>query len=471
MSEPREDAKLHRGMGFWGAFATAVGLVVAGSTMVSLGSGFGLAGMSFAIAALAALLISILIAFSYSELANMLPGAGMIADYTAPALGRALAIFGVMGGYVVVTGAVGSVEALTAGGALNQVWPSIPILPIALIIPTLLMVVNLIGVEVFGKVQLIIVILMIGILTVFGLIGFLEIGGQSYLPEITYITSGGWGNLTQLVALAIFLYVGFEYVCPMSEEVRNPARNIPMAMIVGLVVIFIADTLFGAASVLYVAPEEMAGSATPHLIGAEGIAGRAGLIAIALATVFAGASSLDASLAAVSRMLYGLAREGMIPSIFGYVHPRFRTPWIAIFAVFCLQVIPLLTFARSNIVLTLILIATVTWLVSYIIVQVDVMVLRRKYPDIRRGFRTPFYPLPQIIGIAACLWMIIGIHPDPGTRLVVWLSTGGIAVVMFAYAVVWLKFVKQLPLFKPVPLEEEIEAIQQRSEVPEGAAK
>ena len=80
MSERREGGgtTLHRGMGFWGAFATAVGLVVAGSTMVSLVTGFGLGGQAFFVAALIAGVVSMLIALSYAELANMLPGAGMI---------------------------------------------------------------------------------------------------------------------------------------------------------------------------------------------------------------------------------------------------------------------------------------------------------------------------------------------------------------------------------------------------------
>ena len=360
------EVKLHRGLGFWGAFATAVGLVVAGSTMVSLLTGYGLGGQAFTVAAFAAGVVSILIAFSYAELANMLPGAGMIGDYTAPALGRLLAIFGVIGGYIVLVGAVGNVEALIAGEALHGVWAAIPVLPVALLLPVLLVVVNLLGVEAFGRVQVVLTTVMIGVLVVLGAIGFLGIGGGARLPEVA-LNPSGWGNVAQLMALGIYLYVGIEYVCPMSEEIRRPERNIPRAMILGIVVIFVADALFGAASLLYVDHERLAGSDIPYILGAEGIAGRTGLVAIVVATVFASASSLDSNLAAVPRMLYGLAREGMIPRVFGYVHPRFRTPWVGILAVFALQIIPLLTFSSSGLIQTLILIAMVTWLASYVL--------------------------------------------------------------------------------------------------------
>lgn len=222
--------------------------------------------------------------------------------------------------------------------------------------------------------------------------------------------------------------------------------------------------LFGVASTLYVPLEDLATSQLPHLLSAEGIAGGVGLTALTMATVFASASSVSAILAAVPRMLYGLAREGMLPSIFGYIHPRFRTPWVSIGVVFVLIVMVLLTFADSDAILALILIATVIWLASYILAQVDVIVLRHKYPDAQRGFKTPLYPVPQIVGIAACVWMIVGIHPDPGMRATAWVGAGAFTLVIVAYAVIWLKFVKGIPLFKAVPLDEEMKLIRERTE-------
>lgn len=266
------------------------------------------------------------------------------------------------------------------------------------------------------------------------------------------------------MALGIYLYIGIEFVCPMSEEIRNPGRNIPRAMIFGLITVFIVDMLFGVASTLYVPLEDLATSQLPHLLSAEGIAGGVGLTALTVATVFASASSVSAILAAVPRMLYGLAREGMLPSIFGYIHPRFRTPWVSIGVVFVLIIMALLAFADNDAILALILIATVTWLASYILAQVDVIVLRHKYPDAHRSFKTPLYPVPQIVGIAACVWMIVGIHPDPGLRATAWIGAGAFTLVIVAYAVIWLKFVKGIPLFEAVPLDEEMKLIRERTE-------
>ncbi|MBU2602368.1 MAG: APC family permease [Actinobacteria bacterium] len=455
------EIKLHRALGFWESFATAVGLVVAGTTMVSLGNGFGLGGMAFMIPAFIALIVSILIAFSYAELANMMPGAGMIGDYTAPALGRLAAIFGVLGGYIVLVAAAGAMESVVAGLSLNDLW-GVPVKPFAFALLALFCIVNLLGVKFFGRVQLIITVVMMATLTIFGVVGLLDIGGGTRLTDVAF-NPNGWGNLSSLLAIGIWLYIGIEYVCPMSEEIKNPQRTIPKAMVTGLIAIFIADMLYGAATLLYVDHEELAVSAIPHLLGAEGIAGRTGLIWITIATVFASASSIDSHLAAVPRMLYGLSREGMLPKAFSYLHPRFRTPWVGIFAVLVCLAVPVTLSISIDLIMTLILVACITWLLTYIMAQVDVIVLRRRYPNVPRSFKTPGYPVPQIIGIAAAVYMIATIHPDPAMKYKIWLGALGVSAVVLAYGIIWLK-AKGMPLFTPVPLEAELEMIRQRSE-------
>lgn len=455
--------ELKRTLGFWQTFATGVGLVVASSTLVSLGNGFGLGGPAFIIPAFAAVVISILIALSYAELANMIPGAGMVGDYTAPALGRLAAIFAVLGGYIVLSFAAGAAESLVAGVSINSLLPAVPPVVVAGAIVVVFFIVNMLGVELFGKTQVLLTSILMATIAILGIVGLLGLGGGTPLSNVSF-NPAGWGQLSQMVTLGIWLYIGIEFVCPMSEEIRNPERNIARAMIIGLVVIFVADMLFGLAMVRYTDSEALATSTTPHILGAEGIAGQVGLVWVSAMTMLAAASTIDTLIAATPRMLYGLAREGMLPRIFAYINPRFRTPWVSICAVTLLIASPLALAITIDTIITLILIAAVTWLLSYIIAQVDVMVLRRKYPDARRPFKTPLYPVPQVLGIAACLYMIFSVHPDPATRNTIWLFAGLSALAILVYTVVWLKFVKKLPLFKPVPLDEEMKFIREPSE-------
>ena len=106
---------LKRALGFWQSFGIAVGLVVAGTTMVSLAFNFGAIGPAFIIPAAIAGVASVLIATSYAELAAAIPGAGMIVDYTLPAMGRSTAIFGMLTGYIVLITAGGACECFIAG--------------------------------------------------------------------------------------------------------------------------------------------------------------------------------------------------------------------------------------------------------------------------------------------------------------------------------------------------------------------
>lgn len=455
--------ELERTLGFWQTFATGVGLVVASSTLVTLGNGFGLVGPAFVIPATVALVISILIALSYAELANMIPGAGMVGDYTAPALGRLAAIFAVLGGYIVLAFAAGAAESLVAGISINGLVPAVPPVLVAASIVGLFFIVNMLGVELFGKTQVLLTSVLMVSIAVLGIIGLLGVGGENPVSGLTF-NPAGWGEVSQMLVLGIWLYIGIEFVCPMSEEIRNPERNIAWAMILGLVAIFVADMLFGVAMVRFTDAEALATSATPQIVGAESIAGQVGLVWVSAMTLLAAASSIDTLIAATPRMLYGLAREGMLPKVFAYVNPRFRTPWVSICAVTLLVALPLAFAINIDTIITLILIAAVTWLVSYIIAQVDVIVLRRKYPEARRPFKTPLYPVPQVLGIAACVYMIFNVHPDPATRNTIWFFAGLSALIIVAYAVVWLKFFKKLPLFRPVPLDEEMKFIGAHSE-------
>lgn len=442
---------LQRTLGFWSALVTGIGLVIASTTLTELGNGFGLGGPAFAVAGLAALAVTTLIAFSYSELANLVPGAGMIGDYTAPALGRGPAIFGVLAGYVVLVATVEPAELAVSGLAAHQLVPGIPPTPFAVGLTTLFCVINLVGAKSFGRTQLAVTGTMILALVGFGVVGLLGPGNIPTAPPAP-LNPAGWTGVLHLVATGAYLFIGIEFVCPMSEEIRRPGRVIPRAMIAGIGLVYLVDMLFGFAGLRYVGLGRLATSATPHLLVAKAIGGPTGLAVLTAATVLASASSVSAILAAVPRMLYGLARKGMLPRAFAWVHPRFRTPWVSVLAVTALIITALVTVASSAAIEALVLVATVMWLSSYVLAQIDVVVLRRRYPDAHRAFRVPLYPLPQIIGITACVGMIAGIHPDAGMRTTVWLGAAGCTAVILGYAFVWLKLVRKVPFFAPTPL-------------------
>lgn len=454
--------KLNRSLGFWAAYSTSVGLVVSGTAMVALANGYGVSGPAFSIVALGALLVILCVALSYSELAAMLPGAGMIGEYTLPALGKLPALFAVLAGYIVLVGTVGGTNMIIGGQSLERLTGA-PWYLFSLGILVLLVAINLKGIEVFGRVQTTLAItmmLLLGAVGAWGLTGFGTLAPLEQQPAFSPVpVSQQFSHLS----LAIWLFIGMEFVAPLAEEVKNPGRTIPLAMIVGCASIWFVDLLFGLSITRYIGLDALAASTIPHVDGAAAMLGTPGLIIMGGISILAAVTTCDTYLVAVPRMLYGLSREGLLPKIFCWLHPTARTPWFGIFFVVGLIMIVLL-YAMANhadiaLITMMISVACTTWLLSYVIAQIDVLVLRRRYPQARRPFKTPFYPLPQMIGIGACLYMITTLVSDPQVLFIATLC----ASLIILFAVLYLKSTGQA-LFSPPSLEEVLRRIEERAE-------
>ena len=116
--------------------------------------------------------------------------------------------------------------------------------------------------------------------------------------------------------------------------------------------------------------------------------------------------------------------------------------------------VPILFMGDDPAVVGMLLIAAaIAWLLAYIVCHLDVIALRRRYPDLRRPFRTPFYPLPQLLGIAGMLISIYYASPTPEMTEAIFASAGVVLGLVSLIAVVWIKLVMRKPLFTPEPLE------------------
>jgi APA family basic amino acid/polyamine antiporter len=115
-----------------------------------------------------------------------------------------------------------------------------------------------------------------------------------------------------------------------------------------------------------------------------------------------------------------MSKDGMIPKLFGDIHPRFKTPWLGtlitgIFCAFLAGILPL------HILGELVSIGT---LAAFVVVCVGIMILRRRMPNAKRPFRTPFVWLVAPLGIAMCLFMMVFLPLDTWIRLAVWTVIG-----------------------------------------------
>jgi amino acid transporter len=107
----------------------------------------------------------------------------------------------------------------------------------------------------------------------------------------------------------------------------------------------------------------------------------------------------------------------------------------------------------ENIFLLLMISAAVLWLLAYVIAHINVIILRRKYPDYHRPFKTPWYPLPQIVGIIGIVYLIINNSPSPELTGKIYINVGIFLGITLLYAVVWVKFKMKKDLFEPEPID------------------
>jgi APA family basic amino acid/polyamine antiporter len=140
-------------------------------------------------------------------------------------------------------------------------------------------------------------------------------------------------------------------------------------------------------------------------------------------------STMIVMLLGQSRVFFSMSKDGLLPPLFSYVHPRFRTPWISsitvglVVAVFA-STLPLDKLGEMT---------SIGTLLAFIIVCAGVMVLRKRSPELPRPFRAPFMPVTPILGIGISLAMMLGLPLETWERLVIWLIVG--LLIYFTYSV------------------------------------
>lgn len=459
-----EHTKLKRVLGFPASYGAAVGLVVSGTAMFSVGNVGAISGNATFICAAIALIPMMSTAFAFGELTAMIPGGGMISDYTAPALGRFWATFALLSGYVVLIACDGGTQLVMGGLAFEQII-GLPQLLVSLILIAIIVCVNVFGVEFYGRAEASVTIIMMIIYFLLAILGTAGLGESLGVAEVVpenagLLPDGGWPTVFGSVGTAIWFFIGYEFACPMAEENKKPYKNIPYGLIIGLITIYIVDIIFVAGAVRYTKLEVMATSSVPHVDAATATLGFWGGIVMGGLTICASFTTGNAYVAALPRMLYGMARENLVPKIFAKIHPKYRVPMYGIvFTVFLISLTTIyisLNGGTSDLILMFINVACITWLIAYIIAMVDVLVLRKKYPDFPRLWKAPAAWITLPIGMLGALYAIY-------TLSYVFIYAVILMIIVAAYAIIWNK-AHGLPVNNKVPLEKLVKDVRDRSE-------
>ena len=281
----------------------------------------------------------------------------------------------------------------------------------------------ILGVRESARTNTIMVIVKIAVLVLFLVLAFTAFNSDNLTPFMPKGVSG----VTTAAAVIFFAYIGFDAVSTSGEEVKNPARDLPIAIIGSLGIATLLYCLVAVAATGAYPWEKLEGVEAPlATVLSDGVGTSWGSGLIAVGALVAITSVVLTILYGQTRIMYAMSRDGLVPPIFSRVSRR-HTPALST-AVFGGLIAILAATVPLEIIFELVNIGT---LFAFVIVNVGVIVLRRTRPDLDRGFHVPGVPVVPIIGALLCFYLMKELTVETWLRFVGWLVIG--LVIYFLY--------------------------------------
>lgn len=341
-----------------------LGTILGAGIYVLVSKVAGLAGLYAPIAFLVAAVLAALTGMSYAELSARYPKSAGEPVYVQQGLGwRPLSVL--VGWLIILTGVVSA--ATIANGFVGYLHVFMAA-PDGLVIA--LLVILLGALAAWGISESVMAASLITLVEIGGLILVLFVAGGSLgdlparLPELTPPLDGAaWHGILLGAFLAFYAFIGFEDMVNVAEEVKDPARALPLAIIIAIVISTILYLLVSLVAVLALPPAELAQSRAPLALIYERATGSAPVL-ITLISLFAVVNGALIQIIMASRVLYGMSREGWLHEAFGRVHVRTRTPLLATALATAIVLVlalwlPLVTLAKATSFIILVVFALI----------------------------------------------------------------------------------------------------------------
>ncbi|WP_148416758.1 amino acid permease [Haloferax sp. KTX1] len=427
------DEELAKDLGPLAALTIGIGTMIGAGIFVLPGAAVQQAGPLSAAAFVLGGVIALLTAASASELGTAMPKSGGAYYYINHALGP---LFGSVAGWGNWMGlAFASAFYMTGFGQYVVTFLPIPSLVlggvtvsavklVALAGGLLFVFINYVGAKETGKLQNAIVLILLAILAVFTVFGLLNADLAKLRPFVP--PDKGVSPLLPVTGLIFVSYLGFVQITSVAEEIKNPGKNLPRAVLGSVVIVTLVYALVLLTVLAAVDNSLVAGNETAVVDVARLLIGPVGAGAMLFGGLLATASSANASILASSRINFAMGRDRIVSAELNEIHPRFGTPYrsIAITGGFILLFILLAD------VSTLANAGSVLHLIIYGLLNVALVVMRVSDPeDYQPDFRVPLYPFTPILG-AITSFALIAFFADT----IILLAVGFVVFAMLWYA-------------------------------------
>jgi basic amino acid/polyamine antiporter, APA family len=397
MPEPRKSGKLKKELKLLDVYAIATGTTLSAGFFLLPGLAAEQAGPALILAYLIAALPLLPATLSIIELATAMPRAGGVYYFLDRTLGPYFGTVGGIGTWLALILKV-AFSLIGMGAYLSIFIPDVPILTVAIVLAVLLGILNVFGAKKSGRLQIILVFGLLAILVVF------ISGGVVSLENVNFknFFAAGFDSIFATAGLVYISYVGVTKVASLSEEVKDPEKNLPKGVILAFLTTMIIYVLGTMVMVGVVPMDEFAGSLTPVALAADKFLGKTGVILLSIAALFAFVSVANAGTLSASRYPLAMSRDHLVPNIFRRLG-KTGVPLNSIVLTTGIVVLLLLLFDPLKIAK----LASAFQLLMFALVCLAVIVMREsKIESYDPGYKSPLYPWMQIFGIISPLFLI-----------------------------------------------------------------
>ncbi len=393
--------ELKRTLNLFDATSIGIGAIIGAGIFVVLGIAVGYAGPAVIVSMIIAGTVALFTALSFSELSSAIPKEGGTYEFAYEMIHPfAGFISGCM--WLFAQTVAGAAVCLGLASYFVGLFPFFPVKIVAVSAALALTVLNLMGMKHSARVNNALVVIKIVILCFFVGVGVFHVDPQNY----SNFAPNGFFGILQGAGFIFFAYLGFGRIAALGEEVENPKRTLPLAILLALAASMILYAVTGLVATGLVDSGNLAkfGSGSPIAYAAKATGSFAVVATVSFGALVALVSVLLTNLLGLSRVSFAMARNGQFPKALAKIHSKLGTPYLSILITGALMaVLAFVSDLRQAVAIT-----SFSMLTTHIVLHSAAIRIRKKIPNLKT-FKVPLYPLIPSLGIASCVILMFSL--------------------------------------------------------------